>query len=1284
MVMLLTACLLSLAALCPHTWATCQLGDDVIVLTSWRGELSSPGYTQGQYPSDQRCQWDIRVSQGSRVKVTFVTFDLEDGYYKNGPPSPANLQCNDVVKVEDDGNSVLFEGCQSQGQGRTFESSGSRLSVTFVSDESGQKSGFTASYEGICQSVLSQAGFLESPGYPDPPPEGVGCQWEVTSPQKKILYIRPSDEDDGGHELPDCGSSLLNWEPTGSGKDASPKKREMCLADSKIVTRSDVMLTYQPNSTNRWTGRLFFDYSTQSGCDRYCEHGFRCFTSRSQDVGDYQCLCEAPYELGHNCEIYTNPCLAHNCSGAGVCTPVPDSVDFNCECRPGHSGKRCEVDLCEGVACLHGGTCMADERGTVTCLCPSDYTGSRCAIRVGEGHCKAEVDNTPGSGISWADTLAGHHDNQSCPTGIKGRAERHCMGDERSPTGAVWRRPDLSTCVSPQVYTLATRAQALRQAGVEGDLLYNVTRQLDNVTSELMTSEGGVYPGDLLSASDVLDDISHGVLTAASVHHDPPALAQHFTSSIGNILHPALLHAWSNARVHLVESKVASILTSAQRFAENLIQRQQGQDVMSGTASSSDTSTLLSSCVDNVELVVSEWGLQEGEGDDNASWTPTFPLAAASAPSLSPPHVFSSSSSSASSADPSPSSPPPSASLSLPQRAASVTLPSELLRIARADGSGRPVRVYTARFSTMGPLLSLRELRYSRQGEEEGEGSGQLVNSDVLSAEVLHLPPSAFSFLSTPVILTFPLTDPKKGGNLQKYCVFMNMTANAEERWLRKGCYLFEANASHVTCYCYHLTNFAVLLDVYDQADTLDAANSEALSYISYIGGSLSILSCVVVIVVFEFFRLRSERVRIHEQLAVSIILVQVIFFIGVGHTASGDTATSPQWGCKAVSILLHYSLTALFCWMLVEGIHLYLQLVRVFKHPSHLKKYCALGWGVPLLVVGISVAVFFQKYGQHNMCWLNREVLLVVFVPTVALVVSINVVILVLVVRVMLRSLNSTAKANAQQQSSVRSSVKACGVLLPLLGLTWVLGFLAVDTGQRGQPGVAVYLFTYLFTLCNSCQGLLFFLFHCLLNPDVHNAYERRYRQRKRALSSLETQTRKSSETSTYLADSSPHGKSTTRTMVSDMSLTSGDLYLANRRVHSSHTPPPPPLSPAPSHPSYSQDPSVRSTRFLHRRHSSSSHAARGEPRPHDVMDDVSGSVFDDAQPSDTESIWRRQYVTHDPCDNHFTISTLPPRRSPSYPNSPSRDVTDFVTSMENVLGAATPARTSVRFSEH
>lgn len=47
-----------------------------------------------------------------------------------------------------------------------------------------------------------------------------------------------------------------------------------------------------------------------------------------------------------------------------------------------------------------------------------------------------------------------------------------------------------------------------------------------------------------------------------------------------------------------------------------------------------------------------------------------------------------------------------------------------------------------------------------------------------------------------------------------------------------------------------------------------------------------------------------------------------------------------------AMAICLHYFLVAMFCWMLVEGAHLYLMLVKVFQSGSHMKKYVAIGWG--------------------------------------------------------------------------------------------------------------------------------------------------------------------------------------------------------------------------------------------------------------------------------------------------------------------------------------------------
>ena len=52
--------------------------------------------------------------------------------------------------------------------------------------------------------------------------------------------------------------------------------------------------------------------------------------------------------------------------------------------------------------------------------------------------------------------------------------------------------------------------------------------------------------------------------------------------------------------------------------------------------------------------------------------------------------------------------------------------------------------------------------------------------------------------------------------------------------------------------------------------------------------------------------------------------------------------------GCTAVGALLHYSLLVMFCWMLVEGFHIYHTFVTVFesRDPHRMHKYCGLAYG--------------------------------------------------------------------------------------------------------------------------------------------------------------------------------------------------------------------------------------------------------------------------------------------------------------------------------------------------
>lgn len=71
------------------------------------------------------------------------------------------------------------------------------------------------------------------------------------------------------------------------------------------------------------------------------------------------------------------------------------------------------------------------------------------------------------------------------------------------------------------------------------------------------------------------------------------------------------------------------------------------------------------------------------------------------------------------------------------------------------------------------------------------------------------------------------------------------------------------------------------------------------------------------------------------------------------------------QTACAVVAGLLHFSFLAAFTWMCLEGLHLYVLLVRVFE-PSWLRVWHALvsGYGLPALLVLCSAIAFPAGYG--------------------------------------------------------------------------------------------------------------------------------------------------------------------------------------------------------------------------------------------------------------------------------------------------------------------------------
>ncbi|XP_070255698.1 adhesion G-protein coupled receptor D1 isoform X2 [Myotis yumanensis] len=310
------------------------------------------------------------------------------------------------------------------------------------------------------------------------------------------------------------------------------------------------------------------------------------------------------------------------------------------------------------------------------------------------------------------------------------------------------------------------------------------------------------------------------------------------------------------------------------------------------------------------------------------------------------------------------------------------------------------------------------------------------------------------------------------------YCAFLDYSSG-EGVWSNEGCVLVEGDLGYSVCRCTHLTNFAILMQVVPLE--LTRGHQVALSSISYIGCSLSVLCLAVTLATFAMLSsvstIRNQRYHIHANLSSAILVAQVLLLVSF-HCRPG---TVP---CQVLAVLLHYFFLSAFAWMLVEGLHLYSLVVRVFgSEDSKLRYYYGVGWGSPLLICAVSISCALDSYGTTNNCWLSlHSGAIWAFVAPALLVIMVNVGILIAVTRVISQISASNYKVHGDP-SAFKLTAKAVAVLLPILGTSWVFGVLAVNS-----QAVA---FQYAFAILNSLQGFFIFLFHCLLNSEVRAAFK-------------------------------------------------------------------------------------------------------------------------------------------------------------------------------------------------
>ncbi|XP_020610903.1 adhesion G protein-coupled receptor L3-like isoform X2 [Orbicella faveolata] len=351
------------------------------------------------------------------------------------------------------------------------------------------------------------------------------------------------------------------------------------------------------------------------------------------------------------------------------------------------------------------------------------------------------------------------------------------------------------------------------------------------------------------------------------------------------------------------------------------------------------------------------------------------------------------------------------------------------------------------------------------------------------------------SLLQSPIVSVLAMTQNGSVGALQRNatlrfkikrtegssirCMFLNHTSTSNKSFWSDNGMTFVDNSedNFTTCLTDHLTSFAVLIDYNNDDEKIQLSDTEkqVLDLITKTGSGFAIfclLACV-----FTFARVRGlsdMRYRIHLNLCAALAAAQLVFVTGID-------ATKIKGVCVAVAVMLHYFFTASFTWMFVEAVHLFLKIVSVFNiRITRMRYYVAIGWGIPVLIVAISVSVYHEGYGTSKLCWLSLDGGFIwAFLIPVVIIVSINVFVLVaiIVVRVSLKGNPLSPGENKRFAAALKTVI----VLFPLLGLCWFFGIVGVMTNSRP--------FIYAFVVLSSLQGFFILVFHCIGNTEVRGS---------------------------------------------------------------------------------------------------------------------------------------------------------------------------------------------------
>ncbi|XP_045164914.2 uncharacterized protein LOC123528907 isoform X2 [Mercenaria mercenaria] len=805
-----------------------------------------------------------------------------------------------------------------------------------------------------------------------------------------------------------------------------------------------------------------------NGCNiNFCHHNSSCLNVT--EAGGVECVCQSGYS-GKFCDIY-DPCLLQPCMNNASCSS--SSGEFTCACVSGYRGDKCQyTDPCAENPCWNEGTCVQSATNVTKyrCLCENIFYGTHCenldfcklghdcenggTCIIQEGREAYEIE-LRGNLTSSNQVNVTNRPTCVCLHGYSGdRCDKispcvqspcgkgHCV---QKGEGHVCNCPDGIVRISCEEVFCEIDDSFYDKTG-----WYTWPRTKAGDTTQVLCRHGpnsifstgyasrycnvdvnGTTFWDIPNTSQCLElqteDVSQNLRNLATLTKDASGLRSEEIANITSTLEEYFFFSFENIEIAKEMTMVVGNLLDA------------NETVMIESNFKNHSS-------ERLLWLLEEYSKRVNTTGEIVIETENINLQVVN-------HT-------------------------VPDTSYSYTPQLEQNNIKRKGGINLklPAEALTSSDAEEFPRIRLMTFRSSSFFiPEEAPPQEVVMKQWVVSAVVQD---RKLENLTTPVEITVKNIE----DGVNHSCAYWDIK---NRTWSDEGVVTLERGQNYTKCLSYHLTSFAILLDP-SPDHALSAEHEQILTYISYIGCGISMLGLILTLITYSIFRClnREKSGKILMNLCASMLLLNAFFFLG----SETSLSLSGDGMCKAAAILLHYFLLTTLTWMLVEAINMYQALITVFTKYSgfFMLKRCIFAWGAPALIVIATVAISVDNYKTTTeLCFLSQGNPLAFYIALLGpacLILLINFAVFIMVSRVILKPKFHGQVGRNASDSVTPAQIRGAFTVMTLLGVTWVFGPFAINEAK--------VVVNYIFTVLNSLQGFLIFVFRCCFNPEVRMAW--------------------------------------------------------------------------------------------------------------------------------------------------------------------------------------------------